>query len=139
MAAGPCVICESGTRVCGQLFPKHYQGVIWRSVNYFTHKGATDGVVEDLLRAVPVVGVLDTVGVGSERFPESDSLDAHATSAAAQEPECRAIGGSADARPVCPRPYVLPLKRRLTLDVTARVTRIGREEPQTRRASRGPS
>src|SRR5258708_33258946 len=35
---------------------------------------------------------------------------------------------------VCPS-----LKRRLTLDVTARVTRIGRAEPQTRRASRGPT
>jgi hypothetical protein len=37
------------------------------------------------------------------------------------------------------RLYVLSLKRRLTLDVTARVTRIGRAEPQTRRASRGPA
>jgi hypothetical protein len=27
----------------------------------------------------------------------------------------------------------------LTLDITARVTRIGRAEPQTRRASRGPA
>jgi hypothetical protein len=33
---------------------------------------------------------------------------------------------------VCPS-----LKRRLTIDVTARVTRIGRAEPQTRRVSRG--
>jgi hypothetical protein len=38
-----------------------------------------------------------------------------------------------------PRLYVLSLKRRLTLDVTARVARIGRAEPQTRRASREPS
>ena len=42
-------------------------------------------------------------------------------------------------RRVLPRLYVLSLKRRLTLDVTARVTRIGRAEPQTRRASREPS
>jgi hypothetical protein len=37
------------------------------------------------------------------------------------------------------RLYVLSLKRRLTLDVAARVTWIGRAEPQTRRASRGPA
>jgi hypothetical protein len=37
------------------------------------------------------------------------------------------------------RLYVLSLKRRLTLDVAARVTRIGRAEPQTRRVSRGPA
>jgi hypothetical protein len=42
-------------------------------------------------------------------------------------------------RPLYLRPYVLPLKRRLTLDVAARVTRIGRAEPQSRRASRGSS
>jgi hypothetical protein len=30
------------------------------------------------------------------------------------------------------RPYVLPLKRRLTLDVTARATRIGRADPQNK-------
>src|SRR6266852_8451274 len=42
--------------------------------------------------------------------------------------------GTADLpQTVCPS-----LKRRLTLDITARVTRIGRAEPQTRRASRGP-
>src|ERR1700675_2842453 len=33
----------------------------------------------------------------------------------------------------------LPKMRRLTLDVATRVTRIGRAEPQTRRASRGSS
>jgi hypothetical protein len=37
------------------------------------------------------------------------------------------------------RLYVLSLKGRLTLDVAARVTRIDRAEPQTRRASREPS
>src|SRR6266446_10275122 len=43
--------------------------------------------------------------------------------------------GTADLpQTVCPS-----LKRRLTLDITARVTRIGRAEPQTRRASRGPA
>jgi hypothetical protein len=43
--------------------------------------------------------------------------------------------GTADLpQTVCPS-----LKRRLTLDITARVTRIGRAEPQTGRASRGPS
>jgi hypothetical protein len=30
-----------------------------------------------------------------------------------------------------PRPYVLALKRRLTLDVTVRVTRIGRQSLKT--------
>jgi hypothetical protein len=33
------------------------------------------------------------------------------------------------------RPYVLPFVRRLALDVTTRVARIGRAEPHTRRAS----
>jgi hypothetical protein len=46
------------------------------------------------------------------------------------QPRQRAAGAP---QTVCPS-----LKRRLTLDVTARVTRIGRAEPQTRRASRGP-
>jgi imidazolonepropionase-like amidohydrolase len=35
------------------------------------------------------------------------------------------------------RPYVLSCLRRLTLDAIARVTRMGRAEPQARRASRG--
>ena len=46
----------------------------------------------------------------------------------------RQPGAAGSAQTVCPT-----LKRRLTLDVTARVTRIGRAEPQTRRASRGPA
>src|SRR5229473_5199609 len=44
------------------------------------------------------------------------------------------VGTADPPQTVCPS-----LKRRLTLDITARVTRIGRAEPQTRRASRGPA
>jgi len=46
----------------------------------------------------------------------------------------RVLPATGAPQTVCPS-----LKRRLTLDVTARVTRIDRAEPQTRRASREPS
>src|SRR5258708_14991933 len=44
------------------------------------------------------------------------------------------VGTAGLPQTVCPS-----LKERLTLDITARVTRIGRAEPQTRRASREPA
>src|SRR5258708_10791702 len=63
-----------------------------------------------------------------ERAPSTTSDSAAPTTSPAH---IRAAGAP---QTVCPS-----LKRRLTLDVTARVTRIGRAEPQTRRASRGPT
>src|SRR5262249_55413856 len=42
-------------------------------------------------------------------------------------------GTTVDPQTVCPPPQM----RRLTLDVATRVARMGRAEPQTRRASRG--
>jgi hypothetical protein len=45
--------------------------------------------------------------------------------------------GAVQRRVAFPQTVCPSLKRRLTIDVTARVTRIGRAEPQTRRVSRG--
>jgi hypothetical protein len=60
--------------------------------------------------------------------------DAQSMSQMGHKRECRWPRRLASQAPVYLRLYVLSLKRRLTLDVTARVTRMSRAEPQTRRA-----
>jgi hypothetical protein len=83
-------------------------------------------IVEDQLdRRVGRIG-------GVEKREEFDEF---AAAMAILDQRMDLAGDEVDAsQTVCPS-----LKGRLTLDVAARVTRIGRAEPQTRRASHGPA